>query len=80
MVTEGIFGIRPTGLSSFSIRPELAKEWDSMALRNIKSFNQNFDIEVKREKENLLIKVFNNNKLFLETLAKAGELIEVQLK
>ncbi len=80
VVTEGIFGIRPTGLSSFSIRPELAKEWDSMALRNIKSFNQNFDIEVKREKENLLIKVFNNNKLFLETLAKAGELIEVQLK
>ncbi|RLD37933.1 MAG: hypothetical protein DRI74_05330 [Bacteroidetes bacterium] len=80
VVTEGVFGIRPKGLSTFSLSPRLPKQWDSMALRNIKSFNQTFDIEVKREKDKLIIKVLNENKIFLETKVETGEVVEVQFK
>jgi len=51
-----------------------------MALRNVKSFNQTFDIEVKREKDKLIIKVLNENKIFLETKVETGEVVEVQFK
>jgi hypothetical protein len=46
--TEGIFGIRPTGFTSFNCTPRLPKEWNQMALRNIHSFGNVFDIEVTR--------------------------------
>ena len=46
--TEGIFGMRPTGFNSFTCTPRLPKEWNQMALRNIHSFGNVFDIEVTR--------------------------------
>ncbi len=48
IVTEGMFGIRPTGLHSFSITPRLPQEWDRMTLRHIKAFASDFDIELER--------------------------------
>lgn len=52
--TEGMFGIRPTGLKRFEMTPRLPKEWPSMALRNIKAFGENFDIEVSRRDDGRL--------------------------
>ena len=46
--TEGLFGIRPTGFTSFNCTPRLPKEWDAMALRNIHAFVNVFDLEVAR--------------------------------
>jgi hypothetical protein len=46
--TEGMFGIRPTGFASFNMTPRLPKEWNTMALRNIHSFGNAFDLEVER--------------------------------
>lgn len=80
VVTEGIFGIRPKGFNTFSFTPRLPKHWDSMALRNINSFNHSFDIEIKREMDKLHVKVFNEDKIFLESKVEIGEVIEVQLK
>ena len=48
IVTEGIFGIRPTGLSSFSMTPSMPSSWGRMALRHIKAFGRDFDISVSR--------------------------------
>lgn len=48
IVTEGIFGIRPTGFDSFTLSPRLPKEWNEMSLRRIKAFGSDFDIEVSR--------------------------------
>lgn len=48
IITEGMFGIRPTGLRSFSLTPRLPLEWDHMALRHVRTFGQDFDLEVKR--------------------------------
>ena len=80
IITEGIFGIRPKGFSTFSFSPKLPEGWNSMALRNIKAFNHTFDIEVKKEKDKLSIRVFNKNKIFLDTRIENNEIITVQLK
>jgi len=79
IVTEGLWGIRPQGFNEFSFSPKLPDDWNSMALRNIKAFNHTFDIEVKREKGKLLIKIFNETKSFLTTQLNNGETIRIQL-
>jgi len=60
--TEGLFGIRPTGLNSFTISPQLPEKWNFMKLKNVHGFNTVFDIEVKREdgKIRLIIKSGDN--------------------
>ncbi len=45
---EGVFGIRPTGISSFSLLPRLPASWDEMSLEKVKAFNQTFDIKVSK--------------------------------
>ena len=79
IITEGIFGIRPEGFNTFSFSPKLPHNWDSMALRNIKAFNQSFDIEVKRENSKLFIVVFNENEIFLTKEIADNEIIKIQL-
>ena len=53
--TEGMFGMRPIGFNSFNCTPRLPKEWNEMALRNIHSFGNIFDIEVARADAGKLI-------------------------
>ncbi|NQU51971.1 MAG: hypothetical protein HQ522_05485 [Bacteroidetes bacterium] len=79
VITEGLWGIRPVGFSSFSLTPKLPEDWDSMALRKIKAFDQSFDIEVKREQGYLAVKVFHADKVFLTTKVKNGARINVEL-
>lgn len=50
VVTEGMFGIRPTGFRSFTLCPQLPQEWNQMSLRKIKAFGADFDIEIERMK------------------------------
>lgn len=47
-VVEGMFGLRPTGLHAFTLSPRLADGWDSMALRHVRAFGADFDIDVVR--------------------------------
>lgn len=54
IITEGMFGIRPTGLQSFTLQPQLPQEWNEMALRKIKAFGTELDIEIERVKEQTL--------------------------
>jgi hypothetical protein len=48
-ITEGLFGINPTGLNQFTMTPWLPKGWNYMRLKNIKAFNRSFDIEIVRQ-------------------------------
>lgn len=48
VVTEGLFGIRPTGLRSFTMNVSLPSGWDSMKLKHIRAFGSDFDLEVFR--------------------------------
>jgi hypothetical protein len=47
---EGLFGIRPTGFNTFDCTPRLPKAWNTMALKNIRAFDSNFDLTVNRLK------------------------------
>jgi hypothetical protein len=46
--TEGLFGLRPTGLRSFTVTPRLPAGWPSMALRSVHAFGSVFDLEITR--------------------------------
>ena len=58
--TEGMFGMRPIGFNSFNCTPRLPKEWNEMALRNIHSFGNIFDIEVARASSGKLVITIKN--------------------
>jgi cellobiose phosphorylase len=49
IITEGLFGIKPTGLNSFVCVPRLPEGWDDMVLRSIKAFGREFDLVVKSQ-------------------------------
>ncbi len=46
--TEGLFGIRPTGLRSFTMNANLPRLWNSCSLRHCKAFGSDFDITLYR--------------------------------
>jgi hypothetical protein len=79
VITEGLFGIRPTGFKTFSFSPKLPSEWNSMALKNIKAFDCQFNILVNRKGKQLSVKVFNDEKVFLDVSITNGESIDCQL-
>ena len=55
--TEGLFGIRPTGLRSFAVTPTLPKAWDHMQLKNIHAFGNVFDLVVTRADNKLQLEM-----------------------
>ncbi len=80
IVTEGVFGMRPTGLRSFSMVPRLPQEWDHMALRKIKAFGSDFDIEVIRKTGNKLqVTVKKNGKVVLTKQVKSGTVMNCNI-
>jgi hypothetical protein len=55
--TEGLFGMRPTGLRSFDLTPRLPAGWNEMKLKSVQAFGRSFDIEVARMGEKIEVKV-----------------------
>ena len=80
IITEGMFGIRPTGFNSFTLTPRLPQDWNHMALRRIGAFGAQFDIEIKRlANDRLQVKIINGNKIQKHTI-KAGYKLSIKLK
>lgn len=77
--TEGLFGMRPTGLHSFDFTPRLPKEWAYMNLNRVKAFASDFDIQVKRNKDVLQITVVSKGKVIIKKNIKEGETVSVKL-
>lgn len=80
IITEGLFGIRPTGLRSFELTPHLPQDWNTMNLRNVCAFGSMFDIEVKRIKQDKVevIVSANNKRLHRQTVSN-GKMIPIRL-
>jgi len=77
--TEGLFGIRATGFNSFNCTPRLPNGWQQMALRNIHSFGNVFDVVVSRAgagKVNITIKKDGKEKTYI---IKEGATQKIQL-
>lgn len=77
--TEGLFGIRPTGLKSFNFTPRLPASWPAMSLCHIRAFDRDFDIVVKREGGKLKVTLSEGGKTFLNKLIDEGDQVTVQL-
>ena len=78
IITEGLLGIRPTGLSSFVFTPRLPAAWDQLALRNICAFGRRFDIEVSRKENRLYVVVKENGKIVFSRDTQAGRSLSVR--
>ncbi len=63
---EGLFGFKPTGFRSFDLAPRLPSGWDAMALRNIRAFDGDFDIEVRRMDGRIFVRVSNGGSVVLD--------------
>jgi hypothetical protein len=77
--TEGLFGIRPTGLHSFKLLPRLPSSWNSMSLRHIYAFISDIDIMVRKVDTGLHISVTNGGKNVVDKTIRDGEEIDVRL-
>ena len=75
-----MFGLRPTGLRSFTLTPRLAAGWDRMALRHVKAFGTDFDIEAERGPKGLTLHITDHAAVTVKTYrASEGQSLEIKL-
>ena len=58
--TEGMFGIRPVGFRTFTMKPSFPKDWDKIALRHVRAFGGDFDIECVRKGKKIVTTITDN--------------------
>lgn len=79
ILTEGVFGIRPTGLRSFDLTPRLPAKWERMSLRNIRAFGSCFDVEVARADKGLEVRVTAGDRVVCRRTIRDGRTLHVSL-
>ena len=77
--TEGLFGIRPTGLHSFVATPHLPRNWDRMKLADIRAFGSVFDLVVSRAGDQLRIETVRGGKAVNTQVVVPGESVKIHL-
>ncbi|HET6996323.1 MAG TPA: hypothetical protein VFI06_15120, partial [Chitinophagaceae bacterium] len=77
--TEGLFGMRPTGFTNFNCTPRLPVGWNQMALRNIHSFGNVFDLEVRRAGKGKLDIIIKKDRDEKKYTIKEGNTISIKL-
>ncbi len=77
--TEGLFGIRPTGLRSFEMTPRLPQEWGYMNLNRVCAFNSEFDIRVSRFGKKLKVEILREGKPIMKKKITEGTTMKVNL-
>lgn len=80
IITEGMFGIRPTGMRSFELKPEIPASWEFASLKNIRAFGGDFDVVVKRvASDKLRVEVVERGGKKQLFTVKQGKTINVKL-
>lgn len=80
IITEGLFGIRPSGFDSFVFTPHMPDEWNEISLSNIRAFGNDFNISVVRtEKGKLNISVTPKDGKLKVYKIKEGDSLKVNL-
>ncbi len=77
---EGLFGIRPTGFTSFTITPQLPDGWDHMNIRKVHGFGTQFDVEIIKKKNKVQVTITDvyGKSLFKKTVMN-GTTLQVKL-
>ena len=80
IVTEGMFGFRPTGFRSFTLTPQLPDAWNQMALRRMYACAERpYDIVVKRAGKKLHIRIERDGSCIRKYTADNGTTIRIEL-
>lgn len=79
IITEGLFGIRPTGFKSFVLTPRLPAEWNQMSLNRVQAFGRVFDVEIKRTEKGLFVVVETDDKICCKKNIKDGMSLHIKL-
>lgn len=80
IITEGLFGIRPTGFRSFDLKPELPKDWDFAELKHVRAFGCDFDIIITRSSpDRLKVTIRNHNGRTRTYNLKSDQSVNVRL-
>lgn len=79
IIIEGLFGINPTGLKSFTFKPVMPSGWNNMSLKNIHAFGHSFDIEVRKIGFNMEVTITEKGKSIFKSQKKNGEVYDVSL-
>lgn len=78
-VTEGLFGIEPTGFNTFTLLPRLPKNWNSMSLEHIRAFGQDFTINVVRAGKNERVRIIQQGQSVRELLWDGKKPLSISL-
>jgi len=76
--TEGMFGIVPTGLDSFTCTPWLPKAWPRMALRDLRAFGRSWDLVVERDGDQQKVTVSSKGEMIMTGSGPAGKMYSVK--
>jgi hypothetical protein len=79
VITEGLFGITPTGFRSFQCTPRLPAAWPEMKLSRIKAFEEEFDLLVRREGSAIRVQVIRGGQPVFNRSLPNGSTFEVSL-
>lgn len=77
--TEGLFGMRPTGFTTFNCTPRMPKDWNEMALNNIHSFGHVFHLKVSRQSKKKLLITITEDARSIKYKINEGDTQAVQL-
>lgn len=81
IITEGLFGIRPTGFKQFELKPQLPSKWDHMKISHICAFGENFSIAIKRNGiQRIEVVITQSNGKVAKHVLTEGESILIKLK
>ncbi len=73
ILTEGAFGIRPTGFDSFSLKPSLPQKWPSIKLTAVHAFGRIWDCEVSRKASDLEVTIKVGGKIHYQKSLPSGK-------
>ncbi|MEQ1821219.1 MAG: hypothetical protein ABL949_01790 [Fimbriimonadaceae bacterium] len=79
ILTEGAFGIRPTGFDSFRLKPQLPQSIAKMSLKNIRAFGRSWDCLVRRDRKNLEVRILTGGKECYRRSLPPGSEHEIRL-
>ena len=79
VVTEGLFGMRPSGLHAFICKPSLPEAWPAMALRDVRAHGRAFDLEVTREETGISVRVVIDGQEVAREMAGEDGKVAIQL-
>ncbi|MFG0252827.1 MAG: NPCBM/NEW2 domain-containing protein [Phycisphaerales bacterium JB038] len=78
--TEGLFGMRPTGLHRFELNPRLPAGWERMNLRAVRACGGRFDIIVERAEAGRRVRVVQGETVLLDRTTANDAVLVVHLE